>query len=55
MYLFYTFFTTGWQANMWICKFGPPNTFLPPACGPNLDPKTHQNSFPSISANAAQP
>jgi hypothetical protein len=20
MYLFYTFFTTGWQANMWICK-----------------------------------
>jgi hypothetical protein len=20
MYLFYTFFTTGWQANMWICE-----------------------------------
>ena len=21
MYLFYTFFTAGWQANMWICEF----------------------------------
>lgn len=23
MYLFYTFFTTGWQANMWVCKSSP--------------------------------
>jgi sugar porter (SP) family MFS transporter len=55
MYLFYTFFTTGWQANMWICKFDHPKHVLLSSCRPNLDPQTPQSSSPYTFANAAPP
>jgi MFS family permease len=56
MYLFYTFFTTGWQANMWICELFPSREIdLLFECQKLISVQTHPNSSPSTSANAAQP
>jgi sugar porter (SP) family MFS transporter len=52
MYLFYTFFTTGWQANMWICEIDAQTS--PVRASKLTSTQIHRNSFPSTCVNAAQ-